>query len=149
MIKRLQSLLPLILVLVVTFLTACGGAPEAKAPPTYTPEKIAKLQQYSGPITAARQRMPELASLIADKEWIDVGNFIHGPLGQVRGSMSFISRNLLPKDQDKAKEAAKELFAHLEKIDTAAKADRVDIAEKQYAEALKDFDAFLDLIPNA
>ncbi len=149
MIKRLRSLLPLILALTIAFLTACGGAPEAKAPPTYTPEKIAQLRQYSGPITAARQRMPELATLIADKEWIDVGNFIHGPLGQVRGSMGFISRNLLPKDQDTAKEAAKELFVHLEKIDTAAKADRIDIAERQYAEALKDFDAFLDLIPDA
>jgi photosystem II protein PsbQ len=147
MIKRLQSLLPLILALVVIFLTACGGAPEAKVPPTYTPEKIAQLQQYAGPITAARQRMPELAYLIADKEWINVENFIHGPLGQVRGSMGFISRNLLPKDQDTAKEAAKELFVHLEKIDTAAKADRVDIAKTQYVEALKDFDAFLDLIP--
>lgn len=148
MLKRLHSLLPLILALVVTFLTACG-TPEAAPPPTYTPEKIAQLQQYSGPVTTARQRMPELASLIAQKEWIDVENFIHGPLGQVRGSMGFISRNLLPKDQDTAKEAAKELFAHLEKIDTAAKADRVDIAGQQYLEALKDFDAFLDLIPNA
>lgn len=146
MIKRF---LPLILVLVVTFLTACGGSPEAKVPPTYTAEKIAQLQQYAGPITAARQRMPELAILILKKEWIDVENFIHGPLGQVRGSMGFISRNLLPKDQDTAKQAAKELFVHLEKIDTAAKANRVDIAEQQFAEALKDFDAFLDLIPDA
>ncbi|MEC4803439.1 MAG: photosystem II protein PsbQ [Jaaginema sp. PMC 1079.18] len=148
MLKRLHSLLPLILAFVVTFLTACG-APEAKIPPTYTPEKIAQLQQYAGPVTTARQRMPELAALIARKNWIDVENFIHGPLGQVRGSMGFISRNLLPKDQDTAKEAAKELFVHLEKIDTAAKANRVDIAGQQYIEALKDFDAFLDLVPNA
>jgi photosystem II protein PsbQ len=149
MIKRLQSLLPLILVLIVTFVTACGGSPVAQAPPTYTTEKVAQLQQYANPIETARQRMPELASLIARKDWVNVENFIHGPLGQLRGSMSFIARNLLPKDQDQAKESAENLFVHLERIDTAAKANRVDIAQQQYLEALADFDAFLALVPGA
>jgi hypothetical protein len=60
-----------------------------------------------------------------------------------------LSRSLLPKDREQATKLAKELFVHFERIDAAAKARNSEIAETQYREALRDFDAFLDLIPKA
>ncbi|MDY6785600.1 MAG: photosystem II protein PsbQ [Cyanobacteriota bacterium] len=145
--KRLRSILPLILALVATVLVACGGPNVAKAPPTYTPEKVAQLERYLTPVATARERMSELPDLLEKEDWVFVRNFIHGPLGQLRGSMSFISRNLLPKDQDTAARAADELFEHLDRIDLAAKDKNYPLAVQQYREAVKDFDTFLNLVP--
>ncbi|MDY7014813.1 MAG: photosystem II protein PsbQ, partial [Cyanobacteriota bacterium] len=74
-------------------------------------------------------------------------NFIHGPLGQLRGSMSFVSRNLLPSDREKATQAADALFKHLDSIDLAAKERNYPLAAGQYKNAIEDFDAFLSLVP--
>lgn len=145
--KRLRSIFPLILALVATILVACGGPTVAKAPPIYTPEKVAQLERYMTPIDTARGRMSELQDLIEKEDWVFVKNFIHGPLGQLRGSMSFVSRSLLPKDQDTAAKTADDFFEHLDRIDLAAKENNYPLAVQQYREAVKDFDAFLKLVP--
>ena len=145
---RLRSILSLVLILVATFLVSCSS-PQAAIPTTYTPEKIAQLQVYVEPIQAIRERMPELKALIAKKNWVDVGTLIHGPFGLLRKDMLGLSRSLLPKDQKQATELAKELFGHFERLDGAARDRRSDIAEIQYREAVKDFDAFLNLLPQA
>jgi photosystem II protein PsbQ len=145
---RLRSIISVILVLVATFLVSCSG-PKASIPTTYSPEKIAQLQVFVEPIGTAREEMATLESFIADENWVDTRTFIHGPLGQLRQQMTSLSRNLLPKDQKPAAELAKEVFGHFERLDAAAKERRSDIAASQYREALKDFDAFLDLIPQA
>ncbi len=144
---RIRSILSLILVLVTTFLVSCG-TPEASIPTTYSPQKIEQLQVYVQPIEAARQQMSELAELIQSKNWVDTRTFIHGPLGSLRQNMTGLSRSLLPKDQDQARQLAKNLFVHFERIDAAAK-DRDSLAAvNQYQEALRDFDAFLKIIPS-
>ena len=60
-----------------------------------------------------------------------------------------LASSLLPKDQDKAKTLAKEVFGHLERLDAAAKDRNGSQAKIQYQEALADFDAFLNLLPQA
>jgi photosystem II protein PsbQ len=118
-------------------------------PTTYSPEKIAQLQVYATPIAEARERMETLQGLIADQNWVDTQTYIHGPLGQLRQDMLGLSRSLLPKDQDKAKALAKEVFGHLERLDAAAKDRSISQTKVQYQEAIADFDSFLDLIPQA
>lgn len=145
--KRLNVILPLIFALVATLLVACGGPTVAQAPPTYTPDKVSEIQRYMVPIDNARERMPELGQLIEKKDWIFVRNFIHGPLGQLRGSMSYVARTLLPNDEPKAKTLAEDLFGHLEEIDAASQRNSYPAAIQQYKEAVGDFDAFLSLIP--
>ncbi|MBR8830834.1 MAG: hypothetical protein N5P05_000244 [Chroococcopsis gigantea SAG 12.99] len=144
---RIRSILSLILVLVTGFLVSCGG-PEVAIPTTYSPQKIEQLQVYVAPISAAREQMEELASLISSKNWVDTRTFIHGPLGGLRQSMTGLSRSLLPKDQDQARQLAKNLFVHFERIDAAAKEKDFSAAVNQYQEALKDFDAFLKIVPS-
>lgn len=146
--SRLRSLLSLVLVLVATVLVSCSG-PQVDLPTTYSPEKIAQLQVYVTPIAQARERLETLQGLIADQNWVDTQTYIHGPLGQLRQDMLGLSRSLLPKDQDKAKALAKEVFGHLERLDAAAKDRSISQAKIQYQEAIADFDAFLNLVPQA
>jgi photosystem II protein PsbQ len=146
---RFRSILALVLVLVTTFLVSCGGAPETKVPPTYTPEKIEQLQVLINPIEEAREKMAIVADLIAKKNWVDTRTYIHGPLGQLRLQMLNLSRSLLPKDRQQAADLAKDLFAHFERIDFAAKDKNADLAYSQFQEAVKVFDRFLSLLPTA
>jgi photosystem II protein PsbQ len=146
--KRLRSILPLILVLITTFIVSCSS-PVTVAPPTYTPEKIAQLEQLLTPIQEARESLTTLQGFIEQQEWIDTDTFIHGPLGRLRQDMRNASLSLLPKDEPKATELAKEVFSHIERLDVAAKARNSRAAEDQYLEAIKDFDAFLNLFPSA
>jgi photosystem II protein PsbQ len=146
---RFRSILSLILVAIATLLVSCSNAPAAKIPTVYTPEKIAQLQVYVEPISQMRERMSELQNLIAKKQWVDAVALIHGPFGRLRKDMLDLSASLLVKDQKSAKQLAKDLFYHFERIDAAAKERNATVAEKQYREAINDFDAFLDLIPQA
>lgn len=143
---RIRSILPLILVLVATVLVSCGG-PNAVAPPTYTPEKIAQIQKALTPIEKVQERMPELGSLIADEDWVYVDNLIHGPFGQLRSSMSYLASLLLPKDQPQARDIAKDITKDLENIDAAAKAENYPAAQRAYSSVLVDFDTLSDILP--
>jgi photosystem II protein PsbQ len=146
---RFRSILALVLVLITTFLVSCGGSPATKIPLTYTPEKIEQLQVFVTPINEAREQMSTVADLIAKKNWVDTRTYIHGPLGQLRKNMLDLSRSLLPADQKKAADLAKNVFGHFERIDAAAKDKNAELAYTQFQEALKDFDSFLKLIPTA
>ncbi len=148
--KNLRSVLSLILVLVATLLVSCGGpSTTAKAPTTYSPEKIAQLQVYVKPVEDAKNRLSELETLIKDENWVDTRTFIHGPLGQLRQDMATLSRSLLPKDQPEAKKLSQELFIDFENIDAAAMERKQNVAASEYRQAVSDLNAFLDLVPKS
>lgn len=144
--KSYRSLLAVMLTLVMTFLVSCSS-PTVTKPPTYTPDKIAQIQKYASTVTALRETMPTLATSIQNRDWTDVGSFIHGPLGELRQKMSYLTRELLPQDQKAAKEAAQDLFTRLQDIDLATETGNYQKAVDNYRLAIKDFDAFLQLIP--
>jgi photosystem II protein PsbQ len=146
--SRLRSILVLLLALTTTVLVSCSG-PQAVVPTTYSPEKIAQLQLYAVPVEGAKEKMDNLKTLISDQNWVDVRTYIHGPLGQLRQDMLGLSRSLLPKDQPQALALSKEVFGHLERLDAAAKDRNLNLAGTQYREALEDFTAFLELVPQA
>lgn len=146
---RYRSILSLIIVIVATFLVSCGSPTVAKAPPTYTAAQIEQIQQYVPDMVALRDRMSELQMLIKRRDWIDVSNFIHGPLGELRLKMTYVTRNLLAKDQAQASEATRDLFGHLVKIEQAAESGDAPRATLNYREAVADIDTFLQLVPQA
>lgn len=143
--KVYRSILALLLAVVTTFLVSCGG-PKA-ALPTYTPDQLAKIEQQATSVTALRDRMPFLEEKIQNRNWTDVGTYIHGPLGELRRQVSYLTRELLPADQKAANAAAKDLFSSFEKIDVAATKAQSDVARQSYQEALKNFEAFLRILP--
>lgn len=146
---KLRPILSLILVVVTTLLVSCSSGQVSTPPPTYTPEKIADIQKFVSPIESARQDMTKLKSLIEAENWIDTRSFIHGPLGQLRRDMSYLSRELLPQDQKQATQLIKDLFSDFEELDAEAKVKNYGLALQRYKDAVRDFDAFLDLIPSA
>lgn len=144
---RYRSILSLLLAFVTAFLVSCG-APEVK-PPTYTAAQLQAIEKSVSVIEGVRDRLPELAKLIQNENWVFVRNFIHGPLGDLRPKMSLMERNLLPAAQPKAKALGKELFDDLVDIDTAAQNGDYKAAIRSYASLQKDIEAFLQLAPNA
>ena len=146
--SRYRSILALALAFVTTLLVSCGS-PTAKQPPTYTTAQIEQIQQYVSDIQKLGDRLPELAKLIQDENWVFVKNFIRGPLGELRVKMSGIERNLLPDVQPKARETAKELFKALVLIDESAQKRDYQSAIRNYAALQKDLNDFLALTPKA
>lgn len=144
---RQRSVLSLILVLLATFLISCGGPNVAVAPPTYTPTQLEKIQEYVPDLETVRSRSQELQNLIENQEWIKVGNFIHGPMAEARLTMTYITSNLLPKDQPNARKVARDLFDHLVKVDQAREEANTQKALTNYKAAFADIDNFFKLVP--
>lgn len=143
---RFRPLISFVLVLFSVLLVSCSSpAPKAFV---YTPEQTAAIERYATDIQDMRgQMLSKLSVLIQDKDWVDIGTFIHGPLGEMRTKMSNLTRNLDPKLQAESQDVAKEVFGHLVSIDEAASEKNFDKAAFNYREALKDIDAFLQLAP--
>jgi len=144
--KSYRSILAVVLALFTTLLVSCAG-PSVTAPPVYTSQQIEQIQSTISNITALRERMSELESYIQNRNWVNADNFIHGPLGDLRRQTSYLTRQLLPQEQDVAKKTAKDLFAHLESIGIASSEEKYPVAIQNYQAALEDFDKLLRLLP--
>lgn len=144
---RSRSLLSLILAIMAVFIVSCGGPTAAKLPQTYTPVQIEQIQEYLPDIVSLRNRMSEVPILIQRRDWIGVRNFIHGPLGELRLKMTYVTRNLLPAQQKAAREVTRQLFDDLVKVEQAIEESSTQGAVRNYQAALADINKFLDLVP--
>ncbi|MEH2393205.1 MAG: photosystem II protein PsbQ [Nostoc sp.] len=146
---RQRSIFSFVLVLLATFLISCGGPGVAVAPPTYTATQLERIQAYVPEIQAVRDRSQELKTLIQRGDWINVRNFIHGPVTEARLHLTYVTSNLLPKDQPTARQITRDLFNDLVKLDRATSAGNPQIALSTSQAAFTDIDKFLDLLPKA
>jgi photosystem II protein PsbQ len=148
MMKSYRSILALILAVVTTLLVSCGS-PKAAKPPTYTTAQLEQIQQLASTVAAFRDKMPILEDKINNRNWTDVSTYIHGPLGDLRRNVSYLSRAFLPQQQKTANETAKDLFSRLDTIDIAASKGNYQVALQNYQAALKDFDDLLQVVPKS
>jgi|688.fasta_scaffold874712_1 photosystem II protein PsbQ len=148
--SRYRSLLSGLFALITIVLVGCSG-PMVKAPPQYTAAQIEQLSGYATSLSAVEDRTrSELSALIEKEDWTYVRNFIHGPLGTIRQTMSLVSQNLLlPEERKAALAQAREVFVHLEAIDKAALTQNVAEARSEFKQSLTEFDEFIGLIPDA
>lgn len=146
-----RSIFAVMLALVMALLLSVNSveAAKVKKPLTYTPDQLEQLGEYVGDLQEMRDRLPELGTLINQKDWTFARNLIHGPLGELRIKMQNVARTLLPDAQPDARKLAKEVFDDLVAIDLASQNRNFQTAIKKYAEVLKDFDNFLGLVPEA
>ena len=135
-----------LLAIVMTFLISCGS-PTVKKPPSYTAEQIEQIQKLASTVSDLRDKMPILADKIQNRNWTDVGTYMHGPMGELRRTVSYLTRELLPDDQKAAREVAKDLFSRLDTIDIASAKGNYQVASQNYRAALKDFDELLQRVP--
>ncbi|MHC5934294.1 photosystem II protein PsbQ [Nostoc sp.] len=144
---RQPSIFSFVLVLLATFLLSCGSPGVAVAPPTYTATQLERIQGYVPEIQAVRDRSQELKTLIQKGDWINVRNFIHGPITEARLNLTYVTPNLLPKDQPTARQITRDLFNDLVKLDKATSAGNPLIALSKSQAAFADIDKFLQLLP--
>jgi len=146
--KIYRSILSLGFALITIFLVSCSS-PVAVAPPVYSPTQISQVARYQGVLQGFRDQFPRLGEMIAIKQWVDVGTFIHGPLGELRQKTSYVIRNIVPEaGVKKANTIADQMFASLEAIDKDAAANDFAGTNKNYKKALGAFDEFLQLLGN-
>ncbi|MBM0741205.1 photosystem II protein PsbQ [Phormidium sp. CLA17] len=148
---KIRSIMSAALALLMVLVIAVGQveAAKVKKPLTYAPEQLEQIQGYATELQAMRDRLPELGALVQQQDWTFTRNFIHGPLGELRVKMQNVSRVLLPDAQPGARKLAKEVFNDLTALDLAAQTSKVAVAQREYGAAVKDFDSFLAMVPEA
>ena len=141
---RRVALLALGLVLCLG-LTACGEG-KAKAP-TLSVDDIAAIERQAEGFLAARDRLPELAALVKDKDWTFTRNLIHGPMQEVGREMLYINKRLLPADQPQAIKLADQLKTALAQLDEAARLQDGEKLRKAYIAVASGFGRYAQILP--
>ena len=125
-------------------LTACGGA-EAKAP-TISPADLAIIQRQAEGFLAAKERLPELAELVNERNWVFTRNLIHGPMQEVGRQMLYINQRLLPADRAEAAKRANQLKSALAELDEAARLQDGERLRKAYIKVASGFGTYGDVL---
>jgi photosystem II protein PsbQ len=144
LLRRLAALL-LAVVLSVS-VAACSGS-RASAPTTLSPEAISAITRQAEGFLAARDRLPDLAELVNNRNWVFTRNLIHGPMQEVSREMLYINKLLLPSEQAEANEKAKALKAALADLDEAARLQDGDALRKSYVKVASGFGLYAQLLP--
>ena len=136
----------LALVVVMSFgLVACDSG-KAKAA-TLSPEDIAYIERQAEGFLAARDRLPELATLVNEKDWTFTRNVIHGPMQEVGREMLYINQRLLPTERAEANKRADALKAALADLDEAARLQDGNNLSKAYIKVASGFGLYAQVLP--
>ena len=136
----------LALVVVMSFgLVACDSG-KAKAA-TLSPEDIAYIERQAEGFLAARDRLPELAALVNEKDWTFTRNVIHGPMQEVGREMLYINQRLLPSERAEATKRADALKAALADLDEAARLQDANKLSKAYIKVASGFGLYAQVLP--
>ena len=136
----------LALVVVMSFgLAACDGA-TAKAT-SLSADDIAAIERQAEGFLAARDRLPELATLVNEKDWTFTRNVIHGPMQEVGRQMLYINQRLLPGDRPEAVKRADALKAALADLDEAARLQDGTKLSKAYIKVASGFGLYAQVLP--
>ena len=139
--QQLRRLLVLCLATVLCLgLSACDGS-QGKKPPTISPEDMALIERQAEGFLAARNRLPELAALVNDRNWVFTANLIHGPMQEVGREMSYINQRLLPADRPEAEKRATALKTALAQLDDG------DKLRKAYIKVASGFGLYAQVLP--
>ncbi|QNI60300.1 photosystem II protein CyanoQ [Synechococcus sp. BIOS-U3-1] len=147
MLSALRRVAALCLCLVLCFgLAACDGSANAN-PATISPEDMAVIRRQAEGFTAAKDRLPELAKLVDERDWTFTRNLIHGPMQEVGREMLYINQRLLPQDRAEANKLAKSLKDAMADLDEAARLQDSDKLQKFYDDLEADFANYAAVIP--
>lgn len=127
-------------------LAACDGS-QGKKPPSISPEDMALIERQAEGFLAARNRLPELAALVNDRNWVFTANLIHGPMQEVGREMSYINQRLLPADRPEAEKRAAALKTAFAQLDEAAKLQDGDKLRKAYIKVASGFGLYAQVLP--
>lgn len=135
----------LLLVLSVS-LVACDGN-QASKPPSISSEDIATITRQAEGFLAARDLLPELATLINKRDWVFTRNLIHGPMQEVGRQMLYINKLLLPADRPEANLRAGKLKTALAELDEAARLQDAENLRRAYIKVASNFGLYAQILP--
>jgi photosystem II protein PsbQ len=144
--RGLRSLVALaVAVLLSVSLAACSGGPSKAA--VLSPDDIAAITRQAEGFLAARNRLPELATLVNNRDWTFTRNLIHGPMQEVGRQMLYINQRLLPSEQAEANKRAKALKDAMADLDEAARLQDGDALRKGYIKVASSFGLYAQILP--
>ncbi|NOL48231.1 photosystem II protein CyanoQ [Synechococcus sp. MIT S9220] len=147
MLSALRRVAAFCLCLALCFgLAACDGSANAK-PANISPEDMAVIRRQVEGFTAARERLPELAKLVDERDWTFTRNLIHGPMQEVGREMLYINQRLLPQDRAEANKLATSLKDAMADLDEAARLQDSAKLQKAYDDLEADFANYAAVIP--
>ncbi|MBE9069085.1 photosystem II protein PsbQ [Leptolyngbya cf. ectocarpi LEGE 11479] len=144
-----RSVMAVFLVAIATLLVSCSSGNKAAAPPTYSAAQIAQITIYADRIQTSKDRLPELAGYVRERNWVNIDNFIHGPLGTLREQMNRLAYQLLPSDKAEALALSDKISSDLEAMSTAVSAYDGSRTNAAYIRFAKDLSTLLNLVPTA
>ena len=144
LLRRLAAV-ALVLLLCVGFISPAEA--KGKAAKTISPEDMAVIRKQAEGFMEAKSRLPELASLVNDRDWTYTRNLIHGPMQEVGREMLYINQRLLPGDRKEANKLADALKTALAELDEAARLQEGSRLTKEYSRVASGFGAYAEMIP--
>ena len=128
-------------------LAACDGG-QSRKPPTISDVDMALIERQAEGFLAARNRLPELAELVNERNWVFTANLIHGPMQEVGREMSYINQCLLPADRPEANKLAQNLKTAMAQLDEATKLQDGDKLRKAYIQVASGFGLYAQVLPD-
>lgn len=128
-------------------LAACDGDQSRKAP-SISDGDMALIERQAEGFLAARNRLPELAELVNERNWVFTANLIHGPMQEVGREMSYINQRLLPADRPEANKLAQNLKTAMAQLDEATKLQDADKLRKAYIQVASGFGLYAQVLPD-
>lgn len=143
----LRRLVMLALAAVLTLtLAACDGS-RSRTAATISPEDLAAITRQAEGFLAARDRLPELATLVNKRDWTFTRNLIHGPMQEVGREMLYINKLLLPADRAEANARASKLKTAMAQLDEAARLQDAENLRRAYIKVASGFGLYAQGLP--
>ncbi len=127
-------------------LVACDGG-QGRRPPSLSEEDLAVITRQAEGFLAARDLLPELATLVNERDWIFTRNLIHGPMQEMGRQMLYINQHLLPADRPEAETRARRLKTALAQLDEAARLQDGENLRKAYIKVASDIGLYAQILP--
>ncbi|HCA61849.1 MAG TPA: photosystem II protein PsbQ [Synechococcales bacterium UBA8647] len=144
LLRRLAAV-ALVLLLCVGFISPAEA--KGKAAKTISPEDMAVIRRQAEEFMEAKDRLPELATLVNERDWVFTRNLIRGPMQPLGREMLYINQRLLPQDRKEADKRAAELKTALAELDEAARLQDGSRLTKEYSRVASGFGAYTEMIP--
>ena len=112
-----------------------------------SPEDIGVIRRQAAAFESAKSRLPDLARLVSEKDWVFTRNLLHGPMQEVSREMLYINQRLDKSERKEANKVARSLKEALADLDEAARLQDFNRLQRSYSAVAAGFDAYSDLIP--
>ena len=122
-------------------------APAAVDAAGINPDDLAVIRRQAAAFEATKSRLPDLARLVSEEDWVFTRNLLHGPMQEVGREMSYINQRLDRSERKDADKIARKLKEALADLDEAARLQDGSRLQRSYSNLAASCDAYSDVIP--